>query len=273
MQLEVIQTETEWETIADEWNQLLKESITRVPFLRHEYLTAWWEHRGGGEWPESTLYIIAARGNDGRLLGAAPMFLSKNHAGESALFLIGSIEISDFLDIIVREDDLDTFLDAILAHLTGPDGPDWSSLEWYNLLETSNTVSGIKNLTSKYDLLFHQERTQPAPIITLPSDFDEYLASLDNRYRRELQRKIRNAMGYFIPVEWYDVEDEDSLENEINDFILMMREEEEKDAFLTEEMVSQFHTIAQAALQAGWLKLSFLMVGKEKAAGYFNFDY
>jgi CelD/BcsL family acetyltransferase involved in cellulose biosynthesis len=273
MQLEVIQTETKWFAMANEWNQLLEESITRVPFLRHEYLAAWWGHRGGGEWPESALYIIAARDNDGKLLGAAPMFLSKNHAGEPALFLIGSVEISDFLDIIVREDDLDTFLDNILAHLTGPDVPEWSSLELYNLLETSSTLSGIEKLTGKYGLTFHQERIQPAPIITLPNDFDEYLASLDKRYSRELRRKLRNAMGYFIPVEWYDVEDEASLENEINDFILMMREEEEKDAFLTEEMVSQFHAIAQAALQAGWLKLSFLKVGKEKAAGYFNFDY
>ncbi len=273
MQLEVLQTETQWFAIANEWNQLLEESIIHIPFLRHEYLVAWWQHRGGGEWPESSLYIITARDNNDKLLGAAPMFLSKNHAGEPTLFLIGSVEISDFLDIIVREDNLDTFLDAILKHLTGPNAPEWSSLELYNLLETSSTLSGIEKLTGKYGLMFQQERIQPAPIINLPNDFDEYLASLDKRYGRELQRKLRNAMGYFIPVEWYDVEDEASLENEINDFIRMMREEGEKDAFLTEEMVSQFHTIAQAALQAGWLKLSFLKVGKEKAAGYFNFDY
>jgi len=244
-----------------------------VPFLRHEYLTAWWQHRGGGEWLESSLYIIAARDNNNKLMGAAPLFLSKNHAGEPTLFLIGSVEISDFLDIIVREDDLDTFIDAILKHLTGPNASEWSSLELFNLFESSSTLSGIEKLTGKYDLTFQQERIQPAPIITLPNDFDEYLESLDKRYSRELRRKLRNTMGYFVPVEWYHVEDEASLENEINDFILMMREEKEKDSFLTEEMVSQFHAIALAALQAGWLKLSFLKVGKEKAAGYFNFDY
>jgi CelD/BcsL family acetyltransferase involved in cellulose biosynthesis len=269
----IMHLEAEWLAMADEWNQLLGESITHVPFLRHEYLIAWWQHRGGGEWPDSTLYILVARDQDGGLMGVVPMFLSKNRAGEPALFLIGSVEISDFLDIIVREADLEPFLDAVFAHITSPDAPEWASLEWFNILETSSTLSGLEKLASKYDLLFHQERIQPAPTITLPTDFDEYLASLEKRYRHELRRKMRNAMGYFVPVDWYEVEDEGSLEDEINDFIRMMREEEEKNTFLTEEMVAQIHAIAQAAFRAGWLKLTFLKVGKEKAAGYFNFDY
>jgi hypothetical protein len=121
MNIEVIQTETEWLSLAEEWNQLLEESITPAPFLRHEYLTAWWEHRGGGEWPDGTLYILAARSDDGALEGVAPLFSSKNHAGKDAFMLIGSVEISDFLDILVRETHLEAFLDALLAHLTGPD--------------------------------------------------------------------------------------------------------------------------------------------------------
>jgi len=273
MHIEAIQTESEWLSLAGEWNRLLDKSIMPVPFLRHEYLTTWWAHRGGGEWPEGTLFILVARNDAGELVGAAPMFLSKNHAGEETLMLIGSIEISDFLDILVREADLEPFLDALLAYLTGPDAPHWEALEWANLLETTGTLPALKKAAEKYGLAFHQERIQPAPFITMPDDFDAYLESLDSRYRRELIRKMRNALGYFIPVEWYDVEDENSLEGEVDDFIAMMREEEDKDVFLTNEMVAQIHAIAQATFKAGWLKLSFLKVGKEKAAGYFNFDY
>jgi CelD/BcsL family acetyltransferase involved in cellulose biosynthesis len=273
MHIEAIRTQTEWLSLAAEWNQLLAESITPVPFLRHEYLTAWWNHRGGGEWPDSTLYILVARDDGGELIGVAPLFSSKNHAGEDALMLIGSIEISDFLDIIVKAADLEPFLDALLSHLTGSNAPHWDSLEWANLLETTATLPALQTAAAKYGLTFHQERIQPAPVITLPGDFDAYLESLDSRYRRELIRKMRNALGYFIPVEWYDVEEENSLESEVNDFIAMMREEEDKDVFLTDKMVAQIHAIAQATFEAGYLKLSFLKVGKEKAAGYFNFDY
>ena len=35
------------------WNDLLSGSITDVPFLRYEYLSAWWNTRGGGEWPSA----------------------------------------------------------------------------------------------------------------------------------------------------------------------------------------------------------------------------
>ncbi len=33
-----------------EWNALVEQSITNVPFIRHEYLRTWWQTRGGGEW-------------------------------------------------------------------------------------------------------------------------------------------------------------------------------------------------------------------------------
>jgi len=189
------------------------------------------------------------------------------------LMLIGSIEISDFLDILVREADLEPFLDALFAHLTGPHATQWKTLDWVNLLETTPTLLALEKAAVKYNLSFHQERIQPAPVITLPDDFDVYLESLDNRYRRELIRKMRNALGYFIPVEWYDVDDKNSLDSEVDDFITMMREEENKDTFLTDEMVAQIHAIAKITFEAGYLKLSFLKVGKEKAAGYLNFDF
>ena len=47
--IELIQTEVEWEPLSEAWNELLSKSVMDVPFLRHEFLTAWWQHRGGGE--------------------------------------------------------------------------------------------------------------------------------------------------------------------------------------------------------------------------------
>ena len=40
------------------WNQLLEENIYQVPFLAFEYLQAWWETRGGGEWPQDSEPVI-----------------------------------------------------------------------------------------------------------------------------------------------------------------------------------------------------------------------
>ena len=108
--------------LASDWNMLLAESITHIPFLRYEYLSAWWATRGGGEWPESELAVVTAH-QDGRLAGIAPLFSARNHDGKPALLLLGSIEISDYLDIIVRPADLSIFLAGLLDFISRPGLP------------------------------------------------------------------------------------------------------------------------------------------------------
>jgi hypothetical protein len=51
-----------------------------------------------------------------------------------ALMLLGSIEISDYLDLIARPEDLSFFIAALLEHLSGPT-PSLENLDWYNLLK------------------------------------------------------------------------------------------------------------------------------------------
>lgn len=141
MKIEIIQNLDGFNALAAQWNHLHKESASPVPFLRHEYLSAWWQTLGGGEWSQGELYVITARREDGRLAGIAPCFLSENRDGIPALMLLGSIEISDYLDVIARPDDLPPFLDALLEHLSGADAPAWQILDWYNLLDASPTLS------------------------------------------------------------------------------------------------------------------------------------
>jgi len=274
LQIDVIRSQTEWEKLAEAWNDLLSRSVTDVPFLRHEFLSAWWQHRGGGEWPEEAeLYILIARQEDGALAAALPLFLSKNHAGKPALMLLGSVEIADFLDILAPAETLGVFLDAALVHLTSSDAPVWETLEFSNLLEGTPTLAALEKAAEAHGLLYSHERLQPSPNISLPDDFETYMESLDGRYRREMLRKMRNAMGYFIPVKVERVGQDDDLAAEMDAFFTMMREESHKDAFLTDPMAAQMQAIAKAAFNHGWLDLRFLVVGREKAAGYFNFVY
>lgn len=272
--LEIIRTEQAWETLSESWNKLLSQSGTDVPFLRHEFLFAWWQHRGGGEWAaDDQLYVIVGRDAGRDLVGALPLFISKNHAGKPTLIGLGSVEIADFLDLLATPKHLDAFLDAALVHLTGPDAPPWASLELFNLPEDSPSLPALSAAAEKIGLSYAQERLQPAPNISLPETFNTYMESLDGRYRREMIRKMRNALRYFIPVTVTKVESADDLSAEMEDFFAMMREETEKDAFLSEEMAAQMQAIARAGFKNGWLDLRFMVVGREKAAGYFNFIY
>ncbi len=65
IELEIIRSEEAWDALSEPWNNLLTKSITNVPFLRHEFLSAWWQHRGGGEWSaDDRLSIITRSGRD-----------------------------------------------------------------------------------------------------------------------------------------------------------------------------------------------------------------
>ena len=272
MQINVLSSVAEMEAFQQEWNELLVQSASHVPFLRHEYLTTWWQFMGGGEWQAGSLSVLTAHNNNGRLIGIAPLFATTNLDGKSALMFLGSIEISDFLDVIVKPQDLEGFVEAILEYLTGPEGGDWEVLDLYNFFEDSPTLPVLKESAEKRGLTFTQEKLQPAPAIQLPSTWEDYLAGIDKKQRHEIRRKIRRAESNPIPVRWYIVQDENTLDAEIEDFLNLMAYDHHKEGFLTEVMRSQMRASLHTAFRAGWLQLAFLVVGDQKAAAYLNFD-
>ncbi len=275
---------TDLEPLATEWNALLAESVTHVPFLRHEYLRTWWETRGGGEWPDSDLAVVVAS-QDGRLAGVAPLFAAKNRDGDPALLLLGSIEISDYLDLIVRPTDLSTFISGLLDFLghSGPAGlsvpaPEaetkpWQILDWQNLPEASPTLPVLRAEAEKRGWTFIQEQTYHVPSIPLTGDFETYLSGIDKKQRHEVRRKMRRAEESGSDVRWYRVSDGATLDAEVEAFLAMMAEEPEKAKFLTKTMRQQMQLSCRAAFENGWLQLAFLEVDGQKAAGYLNFDY
>ncbi len=273
MNLSIIRTLSEFENISGKWNQLLEQSASHVPFLQHEYLSTWWQTLGGGEWVQGELFIVIAQDETGDLIGAAPFFTTHNLDGKRAIMLLGSIEISDYLDLLAPPDTLTQFLNALLPFLAGPEGGDWEILDLYNFLIDSPTIPILKAAAQTQRWQYTQEIIQPAPSITLPDTWEDYLLSIKKKQRHEIRRKIRRAENYILPVRWYMVEDETMLAAEIEAFLQLMAHDAEKAAFLTDVMRTQMQASVQTAFREGWLQLAFLEVGGEKAAAYLNFDY
>lgn len=274
MQLQAIRQLDAMEALAGEWNGLLVNSASDVPFLRYEYLLTWFQTLGGGEWTQGDLYIVTKRGSDGKLAGIAPLFHTTNRDGEEALMLLGSIEISDYLDLIVPTAGLDSFVEALFDHLDGPEAPTWAALDWWNFLDSSPTLPVLKEAARRRGWTFSQEVLQHCPYIPLPGDWEKYLLEqVDKKQRHEIRRKIRRVESNDKAVRWYIVEDERALDTEIEAFMDLMAHDPQKAKFLTDAMRRQFRRGSWAAWRAGYLQLAFLEVGGVKAAGYINFDY
>lgn len=255
-----------------EWNALLDQSVNNVPFLRWEYLRTWWETRGGGEWPQSDLVLIIARKGE-TLTGIAPLISTRNRDGLPSLMLLGSIEISDYLDLIVRPEDLSSFLRGLLDFLaSSPAVPAWQVLDWHNIPEASPTLPTLKAAVRETGWGVSQERTYHAPAIPLPGDFELYLSGIDKKQRHEIRRKMRRA-AETGGVRWYIASDASTLGVEVDAFLMLMADDPAKACFLTEAMRRQMHLSCRAAFENGWLQLAFMEVDGQKAAGYLNFDY
>ncbi len=265
MNYTLLNTLEDFKKLAPAWNKLLAESVSNFPFLRHEYLLAWWDSLGGGEWDTGELAIVIARRDD-QLIGIAPLFSN----GSNLLFL-GSIEISDFLDFIVREEDLAEFIHGLFNFLASE--KNWDSLDLQNLIEDSPSLPILAEEAKLRNWEFAQERLQPAPYLQLNGDFDAYLASIKKKQRHEIRRKMRRAATDERKVSWYIVDDPEKLDKNIEACCQLMAQDPAKQTFLTGLMKSQMKAAIRAAFDAGWLQLAFLEVDGEKAAGYLNFDY
>jgi CelD/BcsL family acetyltransferase involved in cellulose biosynthesis len=268
MGIKIIQNQGEFSSLEKEWNDLLENSASHVPFLRHEYLTSWWSTLGGGEWQAGDLAIHLEINDQAQIEGIAPFFFHNER-----LMFLGSYEISDYLDFIYSDTKPDAFLSRLFNHLAQDSNFKWKKIDLYNINQKSPTLQAATAAAAEQGWEVISEKIQPAPCLTLPDSWERYLDLLDSRYRHEIERKIRRAESYFLPVSWYIVEDQKNLEAEMEDFLELMAYNQDKANFLTDLMATQMKKSVQEAFQSGWLQLAFLTVGDVKAAGYLNFDF
>ena len=80
------------------------------------------------------------------MTGVAPCF-SAIHEGSKRLLLLGSIEISDYLDVISKDEDRERFIRGLVEFVRScPDAlGDVKALDFYNILEDSPTLPVLRS--------------------------------------------------------------------------------------------------------------------------------
>lgn len=257
-----------------DWDALLANSITHVPFLRFNYLRNWWQTKGGGEWPADSILVNILAHEDGHLEGIAPCFISARD-GKRTLILLGSVEISDYLDLLVESRHTVAFADGLIAYIKSTLTPQYGieRVEFDNIIDISPSLEALRSACKTHGLCFTAEALQRSPYIPLSGDYEEYLASLDKKQRHEMRRKQRRVLELPQGSDWYIVSDPAMLDQEIEKFLRLMACEEHKRSFLTEPMKEQMRLSMRDAFMHHILQLAFITIGGEKAAAYLNFDF
>jgi CelD/BcsL family acetyltransferase involved in cellulose biosynthesis len=257
-----------------EWNAFVTSGVSHVPFLRYDYLKNWWRTRGGGEWSEDAQLVIVTASENGRLLGIAPCFVAE-HEGKKALLFLGTIEISDYLDFMVKPQHLVKFTEGFLGYARTTLAPQYGIevVDLYNIVDQSPTVRALKNGALSLGMDCEITPLVQSPYIPLSGDWEGYLNSLDKKQRHEIRRKMRRLTEAEVKSEWYIAEDAEKIDSEIQEFLRLMAFDDEKKNFLTPAMKDQMASSMREAFDSGSLQLAFITIGEEKAAAYLNFDF
>lgn len=271
MDITFLQDPHVWAGMADEWNALLARSAVNLPFLRAEFLAAWWKTLGGGEWADGELRIALGRDAGGRLQAAAPFFHSPSRPG--TLQFLGTSEIADYLDVLSPEGEHPAFAASLMEAIESgrPDGI--GSLDLWNILEGSPALAAFEAEAQRRSWTCERRRLKPAPIVGLGDGWEGYLSRLAKKQRHELRRKMRRAAEHPEGAAYVRAPAGDELSSYVDDLLHLMSTDDAKARFLTGPMREAFHDVAAAASAHGWLRLEFLEIGGRPAAGYMCFEY
>jgi hypothetical protein len=279
--------------LASEWNDLLARSLYDTFFLTHEWQSVWWQQLGAGE-----LWILAfyqgeneEEGEESEdpadpsrptprsseLVGIAPFYLNEHKrgkwAGKRSLQLVGCVEVSDFLDIVIAAGREEQVYYCLLDWLQSEEAPAWDYLDLCNLPEDSLSYKALPSIFRNAGLRVEVDQEDVAPHVHLPAHYENYLMQIDKKQRHEIRRKQRRVERE-LEVGFTLIQSMDELQGAMDEFLRLQRmSRPDKETFMTPHMERFFRVMAGRMLEAGYLHLSFLSLNGENAAALLAFEY
>lgn len=267
MSVELLVGTDAFERFQEEWNELVRGSVTHTIFLTHEWQTTWWEHLGRGD-----LFAVAVWDDDDALVGIAPLFRELDGAGRQVVRFVGCFEVSDYLDVIVDRDAVDLVCGRVMDVLAGGD-IEWDVLSLCNIPESSPTRTMLAELAEERGYAVTLEVEDVCPVVELPASWEEYLSMLDGKDRREIRRKMRKA-GRTARVDWQLLRSPEEVDEHLSTFFdLHKKSQPEKAEFMDAQMQGFFRAMAGVLAERDWLELVLLQFDGIPVAATLSFDY
>jgi CelD/BcsL family acetyltransferase involved in cellulose biosynthesis len=229
-------------------------------FVLPPWLEVWWHDFGS----EAELYLGAIR-KGGTIAGIAPLLLR----GAEASFL-GSTDLCDYLDFVIVPGKEVDFFNILLDDLQGRG---IRRLNLRPLKPNSSVLTYLVNIAKNrnYDV---SRRVEDVSLeLDLPPTWQEYLNTLTQKQRHEVNRKLRR-LGEAGDVNYRVVEDSNSLLDSMDLFLRLFRQSrKDKAIFLTNQIESFFRSLVEATARSELLRFGILELNASPAAVVMYFDY
>jgi len=229
-------------------------------FVLPGWLEAWWQVFGTGYEP----LVLVVKEDEG-VIGIAPLKLKDGVAS-----FIGDDSVCDYLDFIVSPGKEDAFSRTLLDYLSSQGV---RSLILETLRPESVAVHNVMDEGRRREHSATCSQIAASFEMELPPTWEAYLASLEPKQRRDVERKMRQ-LDKLAEVRFRVLRDSEIGEDELSTFFQMMTDSRrDKARFLTAGMRSFFKRIAAAMSVYGLLRLAFLEVGVARVAAILYFEY
>ena len=185
-----------------EWERLFDADDEATPFSSAEWARAWWTHWAGAAKP----FAVTVR-DAGRLVGLAPLVLTRR--GPFRVLTELGRPPSNYWDVLAEPPVRDV-VGALAVREIMARADEWHAL----LLGGVRSGSATERAVLSGGLRLRRRAPTPYPGIELPGTFEEYLAALPRKRRKDLRRHMRRLEDGRL--ELRDVRDPKELEATID---------------------------------------------------------
>ncbi|MFQ5752908.1 MAG: GNAT family N-acetyltransferase [bacterium] len=186
MEIKVIKSEHELDSIGSEWNQLLENSRYNVVQLRHEWIMAWWKNFG----KKAELFVVTVFDANKKLVGIAPLLKEKSHyrkvtIRKISLMANGHSPSSDF---IVSKKYSNYIIRHIVSYLLKRN--DWEVIDLKKVYMDQYTSTSLIDYLEKEGQPFGIKNNVESPYIIADSDWDTFFNKRSNRFKKSMRNKL-----------------------------------------------------------------------------------
>jgi hypothetical protein len=237
-------------------NKLRWEPLFVIP----TWLQTWWDELGS----EFNLELLAIY-KDNRIIGIAPLKVK-----EKISSIIGSSDVSDYVDFIVLSGQEDIFCSCLLEYLSKKD---ISYLDLYHVRPESTIFRFLIKEAEKQGCKVSCHQDDVSLELNLPTCWDDYLTYLSGKQRHEIRRKMRRIQEAGS-IKYHTINGVDQINNFMPTFFWMFSESRaDKKRFLTISRESFFRTMIANMAREGYLKMGLLELNNKPVALVLYFDY
>lgn len=254
MHVQVLNAPSAFDELQDEWLHLLAQMPFQSVFFTPQWQATWWRHFSAGH----QLHVVTVRSASGELQGLAPLMMTSETAGLPRLQCIGDLDLCDYFDVLLAPDQRQAAGEALVRYLM--DRMDEGvELCFSNLASSSVSATFLPDALTGHGMAFEMDQIETCPAISLPDNWDAYLATLRSKDRHEMRRKMRRASAA-ATLSYSIADDVATLDADLEAFFALHRLslQHDKQGFMTESKAAFFRDMAHRLWQEGWFELACL---------------